>query len=232
MDGWWNISCLLNTTSHCRGVTLQGRPIDFFSEENLSFVCVCVSDCDTPEQLTMERAHAAMEGIFHTLRGLSQTRDHLKLLRSVYTASDGVHQVWGTRMTRPNAVFNIFTHNSGCHGSFFIHTVSHTRLLAAMRGLPVFTLLRWWFRFLALVTFVFLLTSQCRRFRSNSEAHQRLRFLSLMHQKYTHQPQKQRLFAETQWGKDMRCTSTRTAAWLLRERLVHLLHHLELVVIT
>ncbi|CAG10979.1 unnamed protein product, partial [Tetraodon nigroviridis] len=48
--------------------------------------------CDTPEQLSMERAHAAVEMIFQTLQGLSQTRDHLKQLRSVYTASDGVHQ--------------------------------------------------------------------------------------------------------------------------------------------
>ncbi|KAF7658561.1 hypothetical protein LDENG_00011480 [Lucifuga dentata] len=30
--------------------------------------------------------------MFETLRSLSQTRDHLKRLRSVYTASDGVHQ--------------------------------------------------------------------------------------------------------------------------------------------
>lgn len=41
----------------------------------------------------MEQAHAAAEGVFETLQGLSQTRDHLKQLRSVYTASDGVHQV-------------------------------------------------------------------------------------------------------------------------------------------
>lgn len=31
--------------------------------------------------------------MFETLKGLSHTRDHLKQLRSVYTASDGVHQV-------------------------------------------------------------------------------------------------------------------------------------------
>uniref|UniRef100_A0A1A7WXU0 Sec1 family domain containing 2 n=1 Tax=Iconisemion striatum TaxID=60296 RepID=A0A1A7WXU0_9TELE len=44
------------------------------------------------EELTTERAHAVVEEMFTTLRGLSRTRDHLKQLRSVYTASDGVHQ--------------------------------------------------------------------------------------------------------------------------------------------
>lgn len=84
---------LLNKLSHYGDVTLQGRALDISSEKNVSFVCA-LPGCDTPEQLTMERAHAAAEGVFETLRGLSQTRDHLKQLHSVYTASDGVHQVW------------------------------------------------------------------------------------------------------------------------------------------
>ncbi|XP_003973979.2 sec1 family domain-containing protein 2 isoform X2 [Takifugu rubripes] len=61
-------------------------------EQHLSPLLQKLTGCDTPEQLTMEQAHAAAEGLFETLRGLSQTRDHLKQLRSVYTASDGVHQ--------------------------------------------------------------------------------------------------------------------------------------------
>ncbi|XP_037530316.1 sec1 family domain-containing protein 2 [Nematolebias whitei] len=44
------------------------------------------------EELTTEKAHSAVEGMFRTLRGLSNTRDHLKQLRHIYTASDGVHQ--------------------------------------------------------------------------------------------------------------------------------------------
>ncbi|KAK1896461.1 Sec1 family domain containing protein 2 [Dissostichus eleginoides] len=50
------------------------------------------SGCANPEELTTERAHSAVEKMFDTLRGLSHARDHLKQLRSVYTASDGVHQ--------------------------------------------------------------------------------------------------------------------------------------------
>ncbi|KAF3835128.1 hypothetical protein F7725_027686 [Dissostichus mawsoni] len=46
---------------------------------------------NSPE-LTTERAHSAVEKMFDTLRGLSHARDHLKQLRSVYIASDGVHQ--------------------------------------------------------------------------------------------------------------------------------------------
>ncbi|XP_012706925.3 sec1 family domain-containing protein 2 [Fundulus heteroclitus] len=51
-----------------------------------------LTGCATPEELSMERAHTAVENMFKTLRGLSYMRDHLKQLRSVYTASDGVHQ--------------------------------------------------------------------------------------------------------------------------------------------
>lgn len=55
-------------------------------------MCVLLG-CANAEELTTERAHSAVEEMFETLRGLSHTRDHLKQLRSVYTASDGVHQV-------------------------------------------------------------------------------------------------------------------------------------------
>ncbi|XP_056132794.1 sec1 family domain-containing protein 2 [Lampris incognitus] len=55
-------------------------------------VVLISSRCVSPEEVTMERAHSAVEKVFETLRGLSQTRDHLKQLRSVYTASDGIHQ--------------------------------------------------------------------------------------------------------------------------------------------
>ncbi|XP_060884979.1 sec1 family domain-containing protein 2 [Labrus mixtus] len=61
-------------------------------ESQLSPLLQKLTGCANPEELTTERAHSAMEKMFETLRGLSHTRDHLKQLRSVYTASDGVHQ--------------------------------------------------------------------------------------------------------------------------------------------
>ncbi|XP_072246076.1 sec1 family domain-containing protein 2 [Leuresthes tenuis] len=61
-------------------------------ETELSPLLLKLTGCATPEDLTTERAHSAMEKMFETLRGLSHARDHLKQLRSVYTASDGVHQ--------------------------------------------------------------------------------------------------------------------------------------------
>lgn len=71
-------------------------PITFFAFSKC--VCLCVFlGCANPEELTTERAHSAVEEMFETLRGLSHTRDHLKQLRSVYTASDGVHQVEDTQ---------------------------------------------------------------------------------------------------------------------------------------
>ncbi|KAK2907577.1 sec1 family domain-containing protein 2 [Channa argus] len=61
-------------------------------EMQLSPLLQKLTGCTYPEELTTERAHSAVEDMFETLRGLSHTRDHLKQLRSVYTASDGVHQ--------------------------------------------------------------------------------------------------------------------------------------------
>uniref|UniRef100_A0A8C2ZJF6 Si:ch73-249k16.4 n=1 Tax=Cyclopterus lumpus TaxID=8103 RepID=A0A8C2ZJF6_CYCLU len=61
-------------------------------ETELSPLLQKLTGCASPEELTMERAHSAVGDMFETLRGLSHTRDHLKQLRSVYTASDGVHQ--------------------------------------------------------------------------------------------------------------------------------------------
>lgn len=61
-------------------------------ETELSPLLQKLTGCANPGELTTERAHSAVEEMFETLRGLSHTRDHLKQLRSVYTASDGVHQ--------------------------------------------------------------------------------------------------------------------------------------------
>uniref|UniRef100_A0A7N8X9P0 Sec1 family domain containing 2 n=1 Tax=Mastacembelus armatus TaxID=205130 RepID=A0A7N8X9P0_9TELE len=61
-------------------------------ETELSPLLQKLTGCASPEELTTERAHSAVEGMFETLRCLSHTRDHLKQLHSVYTASDGVHQ--------------------------------------------------------------------------------------------------------------------------------------------
>ncbi|KAM4738924.1 sec1 family domain-containing protein 2 [Anableps anableps] len=61
-------------------------------ETELSPLLQNLTGCATPEELSTERAHSVVEKMFETLRGLSHMRDHLKQLRSVYTASDGVHQ--------------------------------------------------------------------------------------------------------------------------------------------
>nr|XP_023859934.1 sec1 family domain-containing protein 2-like [Salvelinus alpinus] len=61
-------------------------------EAELSPLLQKLTGCRSIEELTIERAHTAVEGVFDTLRELSHTRDHLKQLNSVYTASDGVHQ--------------------------------------------------------------------------------------------------------------------------------------------
>ncbi|XP_053178514.1 sec1 family domain-containing protein 2 [Scomber japonicus] len=61
-------------------------------ETELSPLLQKLTGCANLEELTTERVHTAVEEMFETLRGLNHTRDHLKQLRSVYTASDGVHQ--------------------------------------------------------------------------------------------------------------------------------------------
>ncbi|XP_038572436.1 sec1 family domain-containing protein 2 [Micropterus salmoides] len=61
-------------------------------ETKLSPLLQKLTGCADPKDLTTERAHTAVEEMFKTLRGLSHTRDHLKKLRSVYTAGNGVHQ--------------------------------------------------------------------------------------------------------------------------------------------
>ncbi|XP_039896396.1 sec1 family domain-containing protein 2 [Simochromis diagramma] len=61
-------------------------------ETELSPLLQKLTGCTNPEELTAERVHSAVEKMFKTFRGLSSTRNHLKQLRSIYTASDGVHQ--------------------------------------------------------------------------------------------------------------------------------------------
>ncbi|XP_029005057.1 sec1 family domain-containing protein 2 [Betta splendens] len=62
------------------------------SETELSPLLQKLTGCTSPEELSRERAHSALEDMFQTLRALSHTRDHLKQLNSVYSAGDGVHQ--------------------------------------------------------------------------------------------------------------------------------------------
>lgn len=64
----------------------------FTKEAELSPLLQKLTGCVSPEELTMAVAHSAVERMFETLRGLSQSRDHLKQLRSVYSPSDGIHQ--------------------------------------------------------------------------------------------------------------------------------------------
>ncbi|XP_056621181.1 sec1 family domain-containing protein 2 [Triplophysa dalaica] len=61
-------------------------------ETKLSPLLQDITGVSSPEELTMERAHSALENVFETLRGISHARDHLKQFSSVYNPSDGVHQ--------------------------------------------------------------------------------------------------------------------------------------------
>ncbi|KAG5275716.1 hypothetical protein AALO_G00123750 [Alosa alosa] len=61
-------------------------------QTQLSPLLQSITGVSSPEELTMERAHSALEGVFETLRVLGHAREHLKQLDSVYTPSDGVHQ--------------------------------------------------------------------------------------------------------------------------------------------
>ncbi|KAL4635451.1 sec1 family domain-containing protein 2 [Arapaima gigas] len=62
------------------------------TETILSPLLCAVTGCETPAELTAETAHSAMQRVFDTLRGVASARSHLKQLRSVYHAGDGVHQ--------------------------------------------------------------------------------------------------------------------------------------------
>ncbi|XP_030627542.1 sec1 family domain-containing protein 2 [Chanos chanos] len=61
-------------------------------QTSLSPLVQSVTGVATPEDMTTERAHTALERVFETLKGVGHARTHLKQLRSVYSASDGVHQ--------------------------------------------------------------------------------------------------------------------------------------------
>ncbi|XP_077462915.1 sec1 family domain-containing protein 2 isoform X2 [Stigmatopora argus] len=61
-------------------------------ETTLSCLLQKLTGCTQPEELTTDQVHSSVERMFETLSGLSHARDHLKQLRHVYTASDGVHQ--------------------------------------------------------------------------------------------------------------------------------------------
>ncbi|XP_057208134.1 sec1 family domain-containing protein 2 [Triplophysa rosa] len=61
-------------------------------ETKLSPLLQDITGVSSPNDLTMERAHSALENVFEMLRGISHARDHLKQFSSVYTPSDGVHQ--------------------------------------------------------------------------------------------------------------------------------------------
>ncbi|KAF3691199.1 Sec1 family domain-containing protein 2 Syntaxin-binding protein 1-like 1 [Channa argus] len=83
---------LLNTSSLSSVEKIPEGDMARFTAHWVSYLQAKSVCCTYPEELTTERAHSAVEDMFETLRGLSHTRDHLKQLRSVYTASDGVHQ--------------------------------------------------------------------------------------------------------------------------------------------
>ncbi|KPP60164.1 hypothetical protein Z043_121857 [Scleropages formosus] len=94
---------------------VSGRPVRGRSRGRTLAGSRCTSPpgCETPAELTAERAHSAMQRVFDTLRGVASARAHLKQLRSVYHAGDGVHQVSGTRIPcRPALVRLLLSTNT------------------------------------------------------------------------------------------------------------------------
>ncbi|XP_047657377.1 sec1 family domain-containing protein 2 [Tachysurus fulvidraco] len=61
-------------------------------QTTLSPLLLGITGVSSPEELTTERAHTALEHVFETLRSVGRAREHLKQLRSVYSAGDGTHQ--------------------------------------------------------------------------------------------------------------------------------------------
>nr|XP_061790800.1 sec1 family domain-containing protein 2-like [Nerophis lumbriciformis] len=61
-------------------------------ETTLSPLLQKLTGCTQPDELRTDQVHSTVESMFKTFGGLSHPRDHLKQLRRVYTASDGVHQ--------------------------------------------------------------------------------------------------------------------------------------------
>ncbi|XP_062858163.1 sec1 family domain-containing protein 2 isoform X2 [Trichomycterus rosablanca] len=61
-------------------------------QTTLSPLVLDITGVSSPEELTTERAHTALEHVFETLNSLGHTREHLKQLHSVYNAGDGTHQ--------------------------------------------------------------------------------------------------------------------------------------------
>ncbi|XP_077391366.1 sec1 family domain-containing protein 2 isoform X2 [Festucalex cinctus] len=71
---------------------IGGLTLAITRETRLSPLLQKLTGCTQAEELSTERVHSTLERMFETLSGLSHARDHLKQLRHVYTASDGVHQ--------------------------------------------------------------------------------------------------------------------------------------------
>ncbi|KAK1796629.1 hypothetical protein P4O66_008931 [Electrophorus voltai] len=62
------------------------------NQTTLSQLLQDITGVSTPEELTVERAHTALERVFETLRTLGRSRSQLRQFRSVYNAGDTTHQ--------------------------------------------------------------------------------------------------------------------------------------------
>uniref|UniRef100_A0AAY5F183 Sec1 family domain containing 2 n=1 Tax=Electrophorus electricus TaxID=8005 RepID=A0AAY5F183_ELEEL len=62
------------------------------NQTTLSQLLQDITGVSTPEELTVERAHTALERVFETLRTLGHSRSQLRQFRSVYNAGDTTHQ--------------------------------------------------------------------------------------------------------------------------------------------
>ncbi|XP_033869747.3 sec1 family domain-containing protein 2 [Acipenser ruthenus] len=61
-------------------------------EPELSSLLQRITGCLSSTELTLDKAHIAVDKMFETLRGVTKSRAHMKQFRAVYSPGDSVHQ--------------------------------------------------------------------------------------------------------------------------------------------
>ncbi|MBN3277977.1 SCFD2 protein, partial [Polyodon spathula] len=68
-------------------------------EPELSSLLQRITGCLSSKELTLDKAHIAVDKMFETLRGITKSRAHMKQFRAVYSPGDSAHQA---RVSRPH----------------------------------------------------------------------------------------------------------------------------------
>ncbi|XP_041080864.1 sec1 family domain-containing protein 2 [Polyodon spathula] len=61
-------------------------------EPELSSLLQRITGCLSSKELTLDKAHIAVDKMFETLRGITKSRAHMKQFRAVYSPGDSAHQ--------------------------------------------------------------------------------------------------------------------------------------------